>query len=265
MVNSQYWTSLWVLGLVIVFCLFCLFLGSSVFVFLAERISAFELWNLPIWLKLRTPIIVLSVIGFLAAVIAFSRYQGQREQKVAQDYARVQGWGFSRDAAEGFRDEVAQILSEYKFNLYYIRTVENGRRKLYLFDCCYNALVSGRKNWNYGTACLVQSDRFHAIDAPVEVSARDWTEVMISDKVDLGDSPFTENFLVQSKNPDLAKRVVNEAIQATLIEHMSKPLANRVSVIIGQGGAVVLTGRTAEPEQLHDILDLAGKLESLMR
>ena len=64
-------------GIGFVFCHFCLYLGSSVFVFLAERISTFELWNLPIWLKLRTPIIVLSVIGFLTAVITFSRYQGR--------------------------------------------------------------------------------------------------------------------------------------------------------------------------------------------
>ena len=59
----------------------------------------------------------------------------------------------------------------------------------------------------------------------MEIDARDWTEVMISDKVDLGDSLFTENFHVQSNDSDSAKRVVNEAIQATLIEHMSKPLA----------------------------------------
>jgi len=98
--------------------------------------------------------------------------------------------------------------------------------------------------------------------APVEISSRDWTEVMLSDKVDMGESPFAQQFLVQSKDPDSAKRVVNEAIQATLLEHRSKPVSICDSVIIGPGGAVVLTGRTAEHDQLQDLLELARKLES---
>jgi hypothetical protein len=99
--DSQYWTSLWVLGLIIFICLFCLYLGVAVFGFLYDRISTYEIWKSPIWLKLKIPLIVLGVLGFLAAVIAFSRYQGQRELKAAQD--TQPGVRFSRDAAEGFR------------------------------------------------------------------------------------------------------------------------------------------------------------------
>jgi hypothetical protein len=265
MSNSHYWTSLWVLGLFILLSLFCLNMGSSVLAVLYDRISTFELWNSQVWLRLKVPLIVLGVIGFLAAVIAFIRYQGQRELKVAQDYAHTQGWGFSRDASEGFMDDVSKILSEYKFNLYYIRTVETGRRNLYLFNLCYNSReASGRKNWIYGTACLVQSDRFNSIVASVEIDVRDWTEVMFSDKVEMGESPFTQNFLVQSKDPGSAKSVVNKAIQATLMEHFSNPRTYPVNVIIGPRGLVVLTGRTAEPQRLHEILELARKLESSM-
>jgi hypothetical protein len=35
-------------------------------------------------------------------------------------------------------------------------------------------------------------------------------------------------------------------------------------LIIGPGGAVVLTGRMAEPAQLQDILELGRRLESAM-
>lgn len=261
--DSQYWTSLWVLGLVIVFCLFCLYLGSSIFAFLSERISTFAIWNSPIWLRLKTPLIVLSVIGFLAAAIAFSRYQGQRELKVAQHYAQAQGWGFSRDAAESFKAEVAEILSDFKFNLYYIRTVETGWRNLYLFDCAYNSRdASARKNYDYGTACVVLSNRFRDAIVPVEIFTRDWTEVMQSDKVEMGDSPFARKYLVLSKDPASAKKIVNESIQAILLEYMSNSHYTPTSVIIGPGGAVVLTGRTAEPERLQGLLELARKLES---
>lgn len=260
--NSQYWTSLWVVGLIILLCFFFLFLGAGLFSFLYDRISTFEIWNSPIWLKLKIPLIVLGVIGFLVAVIALSRYQGQREMKMAQDYAQTQGWGFSGGDAEGLTAKVAEILSNYKFNLYYIRTVETGQRNLYLFDCSYKRRDSNTKNDSHGTACLVRSNRFRSATAPVEISTRDWTEVMISDKIDMGESPFAQKFLVQSKDPDSAKRTVNESIQAILLDHRSWPFSNRDCIIIGAGGAVVLTGRTAEHEQLQDMLELARRIES---
>jgi hypothetical protein len=259
--NSQYWTGLWVAGFVIVFCIFCLHLGASVFVFLAERISAFEIWNSPIWLRFKTTLIVVGVICFLAAVIAYSRYGERKEMKIAEDYAQTQGWGFSRDDTEGLTAKVAEILSDLKFHMYHFRTVETGRRNLYLFDCSYRNRDS-RKSDYHGTACLVRSNRFRSAKVPVEVSSRDWTEVMISDKVDMGESPFAQQFLVQSKDPDAAKRVINEPIQAILLEHMNNPVSNGVSVIIGPGGAVVLTGHTAEHDQLQDVLELARKLEA---
>ena len=141
--------------------------------------------------------------------------------------------------------------------------MKRGGESLYLFGCSYKNRDSNSKNDSRGTACLVQSDRFRSIAAPVEIVTRDWTEVMLSDKVDMGESPFSQNFLVQSKDPGSARRVVNESIQATLIEHLNKPTSNHVSVIIGPGGAVVMTaGKTAEQESLQEILDLARRLES---
>jgi len=46
---------------------------------------------------------------------------------------------------------------------------------------------------------------------------------------------------------------------------MQKPLSNPVSVIIGPGGAVVLTGRIAEHGRLQDLVELARKLESAVK
>lgn len=56
-----------------------------------------------------------------------------------------------------------------------------------------------------------------------------------------------------------------EPIQAILLEHRSDPHYNPTSVIIGPGGAVVMTGRTAEPERLQDLMELARKLDSAVR
>jgi hypothetical protein len=156
--------------------------------------------------KLKIPLVVLGVIGFLAALIAFSRYQGQRELKAAQDYAQTQGWGFSREAAEDFKTEVAEILADLKFELYYIRTVETGWRNLYLFDCSYNNRdASARSNHDsYGTACLVLSNRFRDAVVPVEIITRDWTEVMQPDKWN-GQIPVWEEISCPIQGPWLGE------------------------------------------------------------
>lgn len=265
--DSHYWTSLWVLGLFIALSLAFFPLLGSLIAFLYDRMSTYEIWNSPVWLKLKVPLIVVGVICFVAAAIAFSRHQEQREMKTAQDYARAQGWRFSRAAEEGFTARVAEILSDLKLDLYNIRTVETGWRRLYLFDCTYiNRNASSRSSHDsYGTACLALSKRFQDDIVPVEIVTRDWTEVMQSDKVKMDESPFTRKFLVLSKDPDSAKRIVNESVQAILLEHGSNPRSYPASITFGPGGAVVLTGRTAEHERLQDIVELARRLESAVQ
>lgn len=264
MSDSGYWTGLLITVLVIGVAFFCLFLGASIFVFVYDRISVFELWNSPVWIKLKVPLIIIAVIAFLAGVIAVARYQEQKELQAAQEYAQAQGWGFSRNDNQGLLARAEAILrSLKKMYIYNIRTIETGQRSMYLFNCTYNYTEdSGRKSSSYGVACLIQSERFSPEIVAVDIVGRDWTEVMISDKVDMGQSPFAEKFLVLSKDPAAAKAAVSEAVQAIMIEHLKNPLDNPVRLTIGPGGAVVLTGRTDEPERLQDIIDLARRIES---
>ena len=79
MSDSGYWTGLIITVLVIGVAFFCLFLGANIFVFVYERISAFELWNSPVLIKLKVPLIIIAVIAFLAGVIALARYHEQKE------------------------------------------------------------------------------------------------------------------------------------------------------------------------------------------
>ena len=261
--DAQYWRSLWVLILFILVSLLIIILGAEGLSFVYERISVWPLWSSPTWLKLKIPLIIIGVICFIAGVIAFARYQERKELQAAQDYAQARGWGFSRNDTQGIKARVAEILSDVDFSLYYIRTIETGQCSLYLFNCAYkNRNAGGRKNYSYGTACLIESKRFRSAVVPVEIVARDWTEVMISDKVAMGDSPFTQNFLVLSKDPVAAKEIVNDAVQATMLENSENSPYTPISITIGSGGAVVLTDRTAEPEQLQEIIDLARRIEA---
>lgn len=264
MSESGYWTSLFITVLVIGGAFFCLFLGASLFVFLYDRISVFELWSSPAWLKLKVPFIIIAVISFLAGVIVLARYQGQKELKAAQEYARAQGWGFAHHDTQGLTARAEEILWDLKnMYVYYIRTVETGQRNLYLFNCTYNyEKDSARRSVSHGVAGLIQSERFSPDITPLDIVGRDWTEVMISDKVDMGQTPFAEKFLVLSKKPAAAQQTVSPAIQAIMLEHLQKPLCNPVCVSLGPGGAVVLADRTDEPERLQELIDLARRIES---
>ena len=263
MSDPQYWASLKGTGVFIYLFLFCLFLGLAIFVYLYDRISVWHIWNSPIWLNLKVPLIITGVIGLLAGIIAFARYEGRMELQAVREYADAQGWPFTHDDPERLTAQIANIWWDLKYDLYYVRTVETGARRIYLFDCSYKHKdASPRSSHSYGTACLVQSERFIFIKAPVEIVTRDWTEVMASDKLDMGESPFAQNFLVLSKNPASARKTVNESLQAILLEHLKKPIHNPVAVTIATGGAIVLTDRTFEHERLQDLVDLARQIEA---
>jgi hypothetical protein len=266
MSEPHYWGSLMKVALLIGLFLFCVSAAVWIFGFLYDRISVFPIWNSPVWLRLKIPVIVLGVVGFIALVLVFARHQGKKELQLAMEYAESRGWKFSREDTDGLKPHVAEILDDLKFDLHYIRTVASGQRTLVIFDCSYKSKeASARQNYRSGTACMVRSPRFPSMGSSLEIVTRDWTEVMTSDKVDMGESPFAEKFLVLSKDPTTAKAVVNERIQSVMLEHLKKPLYNPVSVTLGAGGAVVLTGRTFEHEQLEDLIDLACRLEEAIQ
>ncbi len=262
--HPEYWTSFWGLGLIIVLFLLISVLGMAVFTVFYDRISVFEIWNSPLWLKMKIPLIILCVIGSLIALIGYWRSEGLKDLQAAREYAQDQGWSFSQNDTQGLKTRVAEILWDLDFDLSNIRTVETGKLNLYLFDFRYIHQKAIDTDYAYGTACLIESNRFPSGGVSVDISWRDWTEVMQSDKVDMGESPFAQKFLVLSKDPVPAKEIVNSSIQAIMLNHLEKPLYNPVSVYIGPGGAVVQTGGTIEHERLQDLIDLARRIEAVV-
>jgi hypothetical protein len=263
MSDPQYWASLRGLGLAIFLFIFVIFLVLVIFGSIYGRISVWQIWSAPFWLKYKIPLIIIGIIGFIGSMIAFARYEARLELRAVQEYAQAQGWGFARFDSQGLKERIDGIWWDLNFNPYYIRTVETGQRSLYLFECSYKRKqASGRTSNYYATACLVHSDRFRSVTVPVEIVPRDWTEVITSDKVAMGDSPFTEKFLVLSENPGRAREIVNESIQSILLEHDKKPLFNPVKVAVGPAGAVLMADRTFEHERLQDLLALALRIES---
>ena len=262
--DSQYWTSLWVIGLIIILFYLISVFGQAVFAFLFDRISVFAIWNSQAWLKMKVPLIIFCVIGLLIALMGYMRHANSKKLQAAREYAQDQGWRFSENDTQGLKTRVVKILWDLKnFDLYSIGTVETGKRNLYLFDCKYLYIKDvDTDSYAYGTACLIESNRFHSGGVSVDICKRDWTEKMQSDKVNMGESLFSRKFLVLSKDPVPAKEIVNDSIQAVMLNHLENPLFNPVSVYIGPGGTIVLTGHTVEHERLQDLIDLARRIEA---
>lgn len=256
---------MWRLVIFIGLSFFCLFLVITVINLLYDRMGTYAIWNSSVWIKFKTPLIILGVVGFLAALLAYISYENRRERQAIERYAQSQGWDFAVDAADDIKSAVEKILYDLDIRMQYIRTVDKGERAIHLFDCSYRQKKAGaRVNDSYGTACLVQSQRFSAVTVSLEIIERDWTEVMISEKVDMDQSPFAENFLLLCKDPVPAQIIVNESLKSVLLEHARNELYNPVSITIGPGGVVVLTGRTREPERLQDLIKLALRIEAAM-
>ncbi len=110
MSDPQYWASLWGLGLAIFLFIFVIFLGVVIFSFIYDRISVWQIWSAPFWLKYKIPLIVIGIIGFIASMIAFARYEARLELRAVQEYAQAQGWGFSRFDSQGLKERIDGYL-----------------------------------------------------------------------------------------------------------------------------------------------------------
>lgn len=89
-------------------------------------------------------------------------------------------------------------------------------------------------------------------------------ETLLGKEVDMGESPFAEKFIVRSQEPERARQIVSESLQAVILEHKLKPAYDPVEIAIGPGDAVLLRVETTDPRQWHDLIDFARQIESAM-
>jgi hypothetical protein len=256
-----------IIGLLIALLIAAFLLWSSISVgsVLYEWLSAFPIFSSPLWLKIRVPAITIGVIAFIALLLIANSYNNRRLLKKTIAYAESQGWGFSEKDTLGLKAVFEELYTERQYNLTNIRIVENGTRNLYLIDY-YSMTRSGRSNTRWGTACLIRSDAFTSIAAPVYVDEKAGVfDKLLSDKVDMGDTPFAAEFVVQCKDPASAQRAINPVMQAILLEYLKSPSGSLVGVVIGPRGAVLMTSSTVDHELWQFLLEFARRIESAMR
>ena len=78
MSDTGYWQGLRRLGVVLYLSFFFLFLSLAIFVYFADYLSGLEIWDSPVWLEMRVPLLVVGVSGFVAGVVALARFQGKK-------------------------------------------------------------------------------------------------------------------------------------------------------------------------------------------
>ncbi len=248
--------------------LFCLFLVVAVFTFFSDRIYDLPIWKTQTWTTLRIPVIVIGVILIITVlVIIFSRI-ANKQSKAEKEFAQLQGWVYTESyndpqgLTKSIKDSLEKVCPEKYFDVGNNMTVESARRNIFLFGCYFKD-----RNWDHkrrhGFACLIESGRFVSVGSPVDIIGLGSVDTFgISNQVDMGDSEFARNFIVTSKDPALAKRIVSESLQAVLHEGRMK-IHDYYEIIIGPGGAVIITWAYKTSEEYLALVDLARRIESV--
>jgi hypothetical protein len=256
---------------IILYCLLlCLFLAVAVFGFLGDRIGDLPIWKTQAWTALRILVIVISIILTITVlVIIFSRI-ANKQSKAEKEFAQSQGWIYTESyndpqgLTQAFRDSLEKVCPKKYFDVGNNMTVESGRRNVFLFRCYFKDRDWGHKQ-RHGFACLIESDRFGSVGSQVDIiKLGSFDTFGVSNQVDMGDSEFARNFIVTSKDPPLAKRVVSESLQAILLEGRMK-IHDYYEIVIGPGGAVIITWAYKTSEEYLALVDLARRIESVFK
>ncbi len=216
---------------------------------------------------MRIPVIVVSVILAIAVlVIIFSR-MADKQSKAEKEFARSQGWIYTESyndpqgLTKAFKDSLEKVCPQKYFDVGNSMTVESGRRNVILFGCYFKDRDWGHKQ-RHGFACLIESDRFGSVGSPVDIiGLGSFDTTGVSNQVDMGNSEFARGFIVASKDTASAKRVVSESLQAILLEGRMK-IQDYYEIVIGPGGAVMITWAYKTNEEYLALVDLARRIES---
>jgi len=245
----------------------CLFLGLAVFIFFYDRISEHPIWKTQTWLNLKIPVIVITVIVGLTVLLVIISRISKKQERAEKEFARSQGWVYTESyndpqgITKELKGKLEKVCPEKEFKLNNSMTVESGRHSVFLFDCWYRVRDWGPKE-NHGFACLIESDRFGLAGSQVDISERGSLDgLLLSNQVDMGDSEFARSFIVTSKDPVSAKKVVDESLQAILLESIREPF-DYIEIDIGPGGTVIITSAYKPFEEWLALVDLAHRIES---
>lgn len=209
-----------------------------------------------------TLLLIACVLGIFIFALVFAVRSNTKRAAMIQDFAVSKGWSFSRVDTQGLSSRIDPFFPDETFRLDNIVTIETAEGSLQFFDCGYHNRER-RRGGNFGMGSLIVSGRFQSVHSQIEIVERSGIDsALLLQQVDMGESEFARQFIVTSKDPAAARKVLTDALQQVLVNHRQSPLFNPVRVVLASNGAVVLTGLNAEPERWQDLVDVARRIES---
>ncbi len=268
-----------IIGILAVFLLFIIIstvfssVLSIIIAFFQHCLGGLSIWNSESWHRVKIPVIILAVVSGLALLLIASHRSDKAREREDRDFALSRGWGYVVRTDDpdgqiaGVEEKIAGASPAKQYQVSSLMTIDDRNARMFLFDCVYSTL-GGRNNPHLGSACFIPSDRLGYMSSQVEVVPRTSLDgALMFGQVDMGDSEFTRNYIVSSKNPDEAIKVINESIQAVLLEqkNISSSIVYNLEIVFGTGGVVILLYRRALQEERLALLEMAGRLESAIK
>jgi len=260
--------------LIILFALI-LFIGliAAAIRFLGEPIYNLGIWNSPIWKTIRIPAMILTIIAIVAFLIVIAGRSSKKAEKALKDFALSKGWEYAvkHEDPQGVIDRLTakleRVCPEKKFDVRTVMTVREGGETVFLFSGWYEQREGGRKA-SLGSAGFMESSRFPGSCPQTNIFPRTGLDGALSPRqVRMGDSEFARNYIVQSSDPDAARRIVSEPLQAELLAQKDDPSLhiNNIEIMLGLGGVVVLRFAQVSLDEWPALLNMARRIEQAIR
>lgn len=216
---------------------------------------------------MKTLVIVVSVIVGLGLLVFLITRATKKRQRADEQFAISQGWSYihrwddPQDLTGELTARLKRVCPEKEFKPSNSIIVETGARTIVLFETEYRVRDWGPK-YNRGFACVIESSRFQSGNTQADISMRNaLDQLLLSHKVDMGDSDFGRTFLVTAKDADAARRMVTPEFR-TLMVQSGWADNDYHEVSLGPGGAVILAAAYLPSDQWVALAEFARQIES---
>ena len=211
-----------------------------------EPTSEQDSWITTMWNAHKGLITLGGVIAFIVLAIVFARYESVARAGRMEAYAQKHGWGFVRRDNGELDTLMESLCPGRKYYAYNVRQVQARNPRVLMFEITYQDPNSVRAKPLSATACLAELSRKDSGHSGVVIYPTvhfDFT----SDKIDLGDKAFAEEFTVASADSATAMRMVSVQLRQALLEDVKRDGAVPIRFEIYPGHLLAVT------ESLRDL------------
>ncbi len=212
----------------------------------------------------RTVITAAGIVSVIVAALVLSLWSNRNHRNAVRTFALAQGWQIAEGDPAGVSPRIGHLFPDRTFLSEQTITVESRARQIYLADGTYSH-HGPKADAHLASACVLDSDALAAVPCRIEISSNLWVDkALLSGQVTLEDSPFSQEFLVLSEDPEAARRLLGARLQQVLLAHTAQPRCSPVEVAIGKGRIVLIARKIDEMDCWNGLVALAKEIEAAL-